>query len=274
MKKNHLLVLLIGVLVLCSCTTPKNIVYFQDLNAVDNLAVQTEQSFRLRPEDKINIIVNSKDPSLEALFTLTSPNQRYTLGASSMPQTVAVKNGVTGQQPVAFTVDAGGNIYFPYLGEVHVAGMTRMEVAALIRQSLMNLSLVNDPVVTVEYVNMAISVLGEVKNAGRMDIYKDHFTILDAIAQAGDLTINGQRENVMVIRQENGSQHTYFIDLCSNKSVVESPAYYLRQNDVVYVSPNTRRQRDANASGNTIFTPSFWISAASLLTTITALLIK
>lgn len=274
MKKYHLLSILLCLVILCSCSTPTNIVYFQDLNSIDKLKVQTEQSFRLRPEDKINIIVNSKDPALEQLFTLTSPNQRNVLGASSTPNTVASRNGGSTQMPIAYTVDSKGDIYFPHLGKLHVVGMTRLEVAELIRKTLIEYNLVNDPVVTVEYVNLAVSVLGEVNKAGRIEINKDHFTILDAISHAGDLTINGQRENVMVIRQQNGEQKTYLINLCSSQSVVESPAFYLQQNDVVYVSPNERRQRDSNAGGNTVFTPSFWISATSLLTTITALIIK
>jgi polysaccharide export outer membrane protein len=103
---------------------------------------------------------------------------------------------------------------------------------------------------------------------------KDHFTILDAIASAGDLTISGQRENVMVSRQIDGEDYTYFINLCDREDMMNSPAFYLQQGDVVYVTPNPKRRREANSAGNTFNQPSVWISLASLLTTITALLIR
>lgn len=152
--------------------------------------------------------------------------------------------------------------------------MTRQELARHIKSRLINENHVKDAVVTIEYVNIAITVLGEVNRAGRMDITKDHFTILDAIAQAGDLTINGQRENVMVLRKEGNKQHTYFINMCSQREMLSSPAFFLQQDDIVYVTPNDRRKRDSTVGGNTVLTPSFWISIASLLTTITALIIR
>lgn len=260
--------------VLYSCSTPKDIVYFQDAYAVEGMTLQAEQTFRLRPEDKINIVVNSKDPNLEALFTLVVPGQRHTLGATVTPQTTAGKTSNGSTSAIAYTVDKEGRIEFPYLGLLKVAGMTRQDVATMIKQKLIEQNLVNDPIVTVEYVNMGVSVLGEVKNSGRIDIDKDHFTILDAISHAGDLTINGMRNNVMVLRQVNGVQQVYFVDLCSAKSVLQSPAYYLQQDDVVYVSPNKRRQRDSNVNGNSVFTPAFWVSIVSLLATGTALVLN
>lgn len=260
--------------VLYSCSTPKDIVYFQDAYAVEGMTLQAEQTFRLRPEDKINIVVNSKDPNLEALFTLVVPGQRHTLGATVTPQTTAGKTSNGSTSAIAYTVDKEGRIEFPYLGLLKVAGMTRQDVATMIKQKLIEQNLVNDPIVTVEYVNMGVSVLGEVKNSGRIDIDKDHFTILDAISHAGDLTINGMRNNVMVLRQVNGVQQVYFVDLCSAKSVLQSPAYYLQQDDVVYVSPNKRRQRDSNVNGNSVFTPAFWVSILSLLATGTALVLN
>lgn len=258
-----------------SCSTPENIAYFQDAHQNQSLKLQAERQFRLRPEDKINIVVNSKDPVLETLFTLTAPSTRNSLGVSSMPKTVAGKGSSSGNgQTIAYTVDKNGEIDFPVLGKIKVEGMTRQEVALEIKKRLIAANLVNDPVVTVEYVNIAISVLGDVAKPGRIDVNQDHFTILDAIAYAGDLTINGERESVMVLRKEGGEQKTYFVNLCSGQDLVNSPVYYLQQNDVVYVTPNDRRKRESTVSGNTVLTPSFWISVASLLTTITALIIR
>lgn len=264
------------VLLLAACKTPTNITYFQDATALQEVQLQSEQMFRLRPEDKINIVVNSKDPSLETLFTLTAPSTRNTLGASSQPKTIAGKTNTGGsaQQTIAYTVDAAGDIDFPIIGQIHAAGLTRQELAKSIKNELIQRQLVNDPIVTVEYVNIAVSVLGEVQRPGRMDVTKDHFTILDAISQAGDLGINGERENVMVIRKQGERQKVYSMNLCSLKDIADSPAYYLQQDDVVYVAPNKKRMREATVSGNTVLTPSFWISVASLLTTITALILR
>lgn len=258
-----------------SCTTPKNVAYFQNAADINGMAVPAKQQFHLRPEDKINIVVNSADPMLMQQFNLTATtNSSRSLGSTVAPQTTSgnVYNsyGVT----LAYTVDEQGDIYFPVLGKVTVEGMTRQEVANYIRQRLIARELVKDPIVTVEYVNLSVSVLGEVNKPGRIEVLKDHFTILDAIASAGDLTISGQRENVMVSRQIDGEDFTYFVNLCDREDMLNSPAYYLQQGDVVYVTPNHKRRREANSTGNTFNQPAVWISLASLLTTMAALLIK
>lgn len=260
-------------LCLASCSTPKDVTYFQDAKFLDGMAVQAEQQLRLRPEDKINIVVNSSNPMLEQQFTLTTMNSNYVLGSSVSPKTTVGGTNGSGQM-VAYTVDEQGTIEFPVLGKISVGGKTRKEVAQYIQSRLIARELVSDPIVTVEYVNMGVNVLGEVNNAGHIDINKDHFTIVDALARAGDLTITGNRRNVLVTRQVDGQNKVYNVDLTNMQSMLQSPAYYLQQNDLVYVSPNDKRKREANATGNTFNTPAIWISIASLLTTITALIIK
>lgn len=259
---------------LSACSTPTNVSYFQDVANNCTLKLPVERSFRLKPQDKVNIIVNSKDPSLQALFTLTTVGTTTPIGAATTPLTVAGRGSTYSSSPIAYTVAEDGTIEFPVIGKVKAAGYTRQDVAESIRRTLIKESLVNDPIVTVEYVNMGVSVLGEVNRPGRINILKDHFTILDAISEAGDLTINGVRENVMVIRQDGDEQSIYTVNLCSAQNIVESPAYYLQQDDIVYVNPNPKRKRESLVSGNTALTPSFWISVASLLTTISALIIK
>ena len=260
-------------LCLTSCSTPKDVTYFQDAKFLDGMAVQAEQQLRLRPEDKINIVVNSSNPMLEQQFTLTTMNSSYVLGSSVSPKTTVGGTNGSGQM-VAYTVDEQGTIEFPVLGKISVGGKTRKEVAQYIQSRLIARELVSDPIVTVEYVNMGVNVLGEVNNAGHIDINKDHFTIVDALARAGDLTINGNRRNVLVTRQVDGQNKVYNVDLTNMQSMLQSPAYYLQQDDLVYVSPNDKRKREANATGNTFNTPAIWISIASLLTTITALILK
>lgn len=267
------MMLSIAVAWLTSCSTPQNITYFQDAAVVNGMALQAEQQLRLRPEDKINIVVNSSNPLLEQQFTLTTANISRTLGSSVTPKTTAGSS--TGNaQVVAYTVDEQGTIDFPVLGKISVGGKTRKEVSQYIQQRLVARELVSDPIVTVEYVNMGVNVLGEVGKPGHIDITKDHFTIVDALSYAGDMTINGDRCNVLVSRHADGANLVYTIDMTNMQSVLNSPAYYLQQNDLVYVSPNNKRKRESNATGNTFNNPSVWISIASLLTTITALILK
>lgn len=275
MKKwnNNILLALLVLATIVSCRTPQNVEYFQDAARLDGMVAQAEQQFRLRPEDKISIVVNSSNPMLERQFTLTAPSTAYVLG-STVKQESASGTAAGYRQIVAYTVDEQGTIEFPVLGKISVMGKTRKEVAEYIQDRLIARELVSDPIVTVEYVNMGVNVLGEVNSAGHIDISKDHFTIIDALSKAGDLTINGNRENILVTRQVDGETKVYRVDMTNMQSVYNSPAYYLQQNDVVYVSPNKKRKREANASGNAINNPTIWISIASLLTTITALILK
>lgn len=265
--------ILVASMWIISCSTPKDVTYFQDAESLNNMAMQAEQQFRLKPEDKINIVVNSSNPMLAQQFTLTTTNSKNILGSSVSPKTT-VGGSVGNTQMIAYTVDEQGTIDFPVLGKISVGGKTRREVAEYIQDRLIARELVSDPIVTVEYVNMGVNVLGEVNKAGHIDITKDHFTIIDALAYAGDMTITANRRNVLVTRQEEGANQVYQLDMTNMQEVLNSPAYYLQQNDLVYVSPNNKRKREARASGNTFNTPAIWISIASLLTTITALIIK
>ena len=259
-----------------SCSAPNNVAYFQNAEAIRGMTLQHEQPLLLRPKDKINIVVSSADPMLVNQFNLTaSTSSMRSLGSTTSPQTtIGGSGGSSNAQILAYTVDEQGDINFPVLGKVAVAGKTRQEVASYLHNRLIARDLVRDPIVTVEYVNLGINVLGEVNRPGRIDIQRDNFTIIDAITEAGDLTINGQRENIMVMREVDGEDQTYIINLCDRQEMLESPAFYLQQNDVVYVTPNAKRQREARTAGNTFNQPSVWISLASLFTTITALLLK
>ena len=273
----YLLSTLVFIIMWCllSCSTPTNVAYFQNAEDIRGMTLQREQPLRLRPKDKINIVVSSSDPMLIGQFNLTAvTNNMRPLGSTTSPQTSIGNVSGSAAQILAYTVDEQGDIIFPVLGKFSVYGQTRQEVAEHLRTRLIERDLVRDPIVTVEYVNLGVNVLGEVNRPGRIDIQKDYFTILDAITFAGDLTINGQRENVMVMREVEGEDQTYIINLCDRQSMLESPAYYLQQNDVVYVTPNPKKQREANSTGNTFSQPSFWISLASLLTTLGALIIK
>lgn len=259
------LLLAASIILLGACSTSKNITYFQDLRPGESeLTLTAPVEIRIHPKDKLSILVNSQDPRLTNLFNLPILSQQIGLNSYS-----SSSRGVSG-----YTVDTNGNIDFPVLGQLHIAGMTREEVAAHIKKELQSHDLIKDPVVTVEYMNLSISVMGEVNRPGRYNIEKDELTILDALSQAGDLTIFGKREKVLVMRKENGKQRVYGINLCSGEHLYTSPVYYLQQNDVVYVEPNDTKARQSTVNGNNVRSTSFWISLASLLTSIAVLIAK
>lgn len=254
----------------CSCSAPSQVTYFQDLRPGESeQKVVAATEIKVRPGDKLSIIVNSRDPQLTQLFNLPYVAQQIGQGVVTVNSTSTNSQGVSG-----YTVDEQGMIDFPVLGKIEIAGKNREEIAAFIKEELLAKNLVKDPVVTVEYMNLCISVLGEVTNPGRYSIDRDKVTVLDAISMAGDLTIYGKREKVLVLREENGVQHVYGINLCSAEHLYTSPVYYLRQNDVVYVEPNNVRARQATVNGNNVRSTSFWISLASLLTTVAVLVFK
>ena len=164
-----------------------------------------------------------------------------------------------------------GNIDFPIVGRIKVAGLTRSELSTLIRNKLNEDGLLKDAVVTVAYQNFNISVLGEVNHPGKFTVESDRVSLLDALAMAGDLTIYGRRDSVMVIRETEGVRQVMFNNLLS-KDVLNSPSFYLQQNDVVYVKPNRIKAQQSGINQNN--NVGVWLSAASLLTTVLMLLFK
>lgn len=258
-----------------SCTTPKNVTYFQD--AYDQMVIQPSamRQIRVEPNDKLSIIVKSKDPELANLFNLGIYSNRVGNVTSVNGDGTSIRNYSTSNEGIsAYTVSPQGTIDFPILGTLHVSGMSRSELAGFIKGELMGRNLVKDPTVTVEFLSTGISVLGDVNHPGRFDLNRDNLTILEAISLAGDLTIQGQRENVMVIREENGKTMTYRVDLTDTRNLMESPAYYLKQNDVIYVEPNNLKKRSTTVNGNNVLNASFWVSIASLLTSVAVLVFK
>lgn len=258
--------LLAGLALLCSCSTPKDVLYFQDLRPGDTYRLNEARDITVRPMDKLTIVVNSRDPQLTALFNLPEVRKQISSTASS-PVTSS------GGDLLGYTVGSDGCIDFPVLGPQLVSGMTREQIAAHIKKELVTRNLVKDPVVTVEFANLAVSVLGEVKSPGRYLLDRDQTTILDVLGMAGDLTIYGNRTKVLVLRQEGDTRRTYAVDLTSSSQVYSSPAYYLQQDDVVYVEPNAMRARQSTVNGNNVRSTSFWFSLASLLTSLTTIFI-
>lgn len=256
-------IIAVAVLLLSSCSVAKQVPYFQDILSDSTLAIiPSPENITLQPQDKISILVNSRDPQLMTLFNL--PVIQKTIGSNASSST---NNSLAG-----YTLDQDGNIDFPVLGTLHLAGMTREQAAAYIKGLLISENLVKDPVVTIEYVNLNVAVLGEVNKPGRYSIDKDQLTILDALSMAGDLTIYGLREKVTVMRQNGDNQQIYEVNLTSAKDVFSSPVYYLQQNDIIYVEPNRMRANQATVNGNTVVSSSFWVSVTSLLVSVAVMI--
>ena len=207
-----------------------------------------------------------EDPEASSLFNQFTINQ---IMGTTQRVTATGSNGIVG-----YTVDANGDIDFPVLGKLHVTDMTRQEIADLVKNELEKQGQARNASVTVEFVDLGVTVLGEVKAPGRKNIMRDTYTVLDAIADAGDLTIDAKRDHLMVTRMQGDSVKNFQLDLKDQRSLMSSPAFYLQQNDIVYVEPSAKRARTATVNGNTILSASFWVSIASLLATLASLVIR
>ncbi len=266
MKNYFIIAALAVVSILTGCVTPKHITYMQGYENGMTQKVREMKRLKIQPDDKISIIVSASDPELAQVFNLTIAQMRAGQSLSNSTS----NNGQTS----AYTVAPDGTINFPLLGVLNVAGLERVELAKKIEGEIIAKNLLKDPVVIVEFLNATISVLGDVAHPGEFAIDRDNLTILQALSKAGDLAITGERQNVLVVREENGDDVAYRVDLTDTENLMESPAYYLQQNDVVYVEPNNTKKRQATANGNTVLTPSFWISIMSFVSSLVILFVK
>lgn len=252
---------IVSLLASCSSKTYQKINYLQDVQADTTISMQTHEGILVQPQDMISIVVTSRSAELAAPFNLA--NVSYQAGAET-----------TGGQYrlMGYVVNKEGNIDFPVLGEIEVAGLSRWEVSRKVKTMLQEKGLLKDPIVTVEFMNFKISVMGEVNHPGSYAVTGDKINLLEAISLAGDLTIFGKRNNVRIVREENGQRKIYVVDL-RRSDLFTSPAYYLRQNDEVYVEPNRVRAGQSTLNENSFKSTSFWISVGSFLVTIANLII-
>ena len=250
------------VMAMSSCKGSKQVAYFQDVANKDTvLTTALAQTLRVQPGDKLMVVVHSRDPQLSALYNMPIVGTR-----------IGMENGSgRSQGTMPYTVDSKGQIDFPVLGKLTVAGMKREEIAYLIQSRLVNENLCNDAIVIVDQDNAYISVLGEVARPGRYALTKDHMTVLEGLGMAGDLGIQGKRTNVMLVRSGEGQAQTFQLNLNDLAQVASSPAYYLQEGDVIYVEPNNYRKRQTTVNANNMLSTGFWISVASLATSIVSL---
>ena len=226
MKKINFGLLLFILLTGTSCISSKKMIYLQGVDSLTNPAqvIQQDYELRIKPDDQLYIMVSSKEPELLTPFANTQ-----ILGSSTSG------GGTNIQETTGVQVDKNGKIDVPILGEIQVAGLTRLQLADEIKKRLEEGQYIKDPTVSVR---MKISVMGEVGSPGVHEMAGDRITLLEALSMAGDLTPTAKRTNILVLREEEGKRHTYTVDLTSGRDVLESPCYYLQQNDVVYVEPN------------------------------------
>lgn len=251
------------ILMLASCATVKDIAYFQD-RAIDHPEkIDMHAGIVIQPKDMISIVVSSRNPELAPMFNL--PVVSYQAGSE------VVNTG--NQRLMGYVVDNEGYIDFPVLGKIQVAGLTRWQLSDMIKKELTEQGLLNDAVVTVEFMNFKISVMGEVNAPGTYTVEGDKITVLQALSLAKDLTIFGKRDNVTVIRELDGKRTFYNVDLCS-VDLFKSPAYYLQQNDIIYVEPSEVKARQSTLDDKGLRMTSIAISSGSLLISVATLLVS
>ena len=248
---------------LVSCASYKKIVYFQDEQIGKQQVLNQGKPITVKPEDMISIVVTCREPQLTAMFNLAYVSQGIGGNASSIDQ-----NRISG-----YTVDSEGNIDFPVIGKISVEGLNREEIKNKVKDELVKRELVKDPVVTVSFLNLQFSVLGEVLHPGQFSISKDRVSILDALSMAGDLTVYGMRDKVNVTRFCGGGRVTYQLNIRST-DIYKSPAFYIKQNDIIYVEPNKVKANESTVNGNKGQDVSVWISIASVLTTLGVIIFR
>lgn len=273
MKYLHYVFVLTGILLISSCGSTRDIAYMQDLTAGQQIQLEAAKQLKAQPDDKLTIVVTCDKPVLASMFNLPYVSSRIGMGTTGTTGTVS-GNGASENGILAYTVDKKGDIEFPIFGKIHVAGLERAEISALIRQKLIDSNQIKDPTVVVEFMNHYVTVIGEVSNPGRFNLNRDKTTLLDMIGMAGDLTINGRRQPVKVLRNNGDNYQVYEVDLCSGVDILKSPVFYVQPNDLVYVEPNKKRSNESTLNNNTLQTPSFWLSLGSFMLTLGVLIFK
>ena len=262
-NSRNILYLIVALFFLSSCVAPKNIAYFQNRLVDQPEQIDKHGGIVIQPKDMLSIVVSSKNPELVVMFNL--PVVSYQAGSE------VVTSGY--QRLMGYVVDNEGYIDFPVLGRLKVSGLTRWELSEMIKNRLIDDGYLTDCVVTVEFMNFKVSVIGEVNSPGTYTIEGDKVTVLQAISLARDLTIFGQRENVTVIRENEGERTMYQINLC-DVSMFDSPAYYLQQNDIVYVEPSEIRARQSTTDDKALRMTSIFVSSGSLLVSVASLIVN
>jgi len=251
---------LVILMFLNSCSSSKNVAYFQNSDVVNLDSSKVLYDAHIMPKDLLTITVSTTDQDAAIPFNLTVPN--------AMSQ----GNRSTYSQPLIqnYLVDNEGNVDFPVVGKIHVGDLTKSQAESLIHDKIITyMSKSENPIVCVRMTNFKVSVIGEVSRPATFVVSNEKINILEALAQAGDLTIYGRRDNVKLIREDiTGEKHIYKLNL-NDAGLVNSPYFYLQQNDVLYVEPNKAKAQNSDIGSMT----TLWFSATSILISIASLLV-
>jgi len=244
---------LLFVVLLFSCASRKDVVYYQNIDETPTQEKLDSYEIKIQADDLLTIVVSAQDPEIVVPFNLGS-TRGSTTGSGSSPV----------QQ---YLVDNDGNIEFPILGSLKVGGLSRSEVLAMLKQKI-SVFVVN-PIINLRITNFKISVQGEVNRPGTFPVTSERVTVIEALTMAGDLTIYGKRDNILIIREVDGVKSYNRVDI-TKADFINSPFYYLAQNDVIYVEPN-KSKISASAVG-----PSTGLifSVTSLLIALITLIIR
>lgn len=254
MLKKNIVSLLVLLLLLSSCASRKDLVYYQDIDSVQ-MNNSTYQSL-LQPDDLLTIIVRGENP--EAVVAFNMPNISYNTNDQV---------GVEIQRLFTYLIDSENTINFPVIGKIKLGGLSRVDAEKALVKEISKY--VINPKIDLRILNYKITVQGEVNKPGTYPITSERVTVLEALSIAGDLTVYGKRNNIMLLREENGAKKVVRMDL-TKADFINSPYYYLRQNDVIYVEPNKTKINGAAVGPNT----GIILSAVSLLVTVIALTIR
>lgn len=262
MKKFFLpIVVLTMVVLLGSCSSGKDVPYFQNIDEISLAGSKGLYDAKIMPKDMLTITVSTTDPAAAAPFNLSVGN---TVGASGQ-----LSNGA-GNLP-GYLVDNDGNINFPVIGHMHVQGMTKSQCQDMIREKLLPyMAATENPIVTVRMSSYRVTVTGEVNRPGVIPVSTEKMSIVEALAQAGDLTVYGKRDNIMLIREDETGQKKMVRLNMNDANLINSPYYYLQQNDIIYVQPNSVKAKNAGIGPST----TLWFSFIGIVTSISSLLVN
>ncbi len=245
------------VLLIFSCKSREEVVYYQNIDAMAKAEQSNSYEIKIQPDDLLLIIVSADDPETAIPFNLSSV---------SVPSANNMMN-TRGQETIqSYLVDANGVIDFPVLGKLKLSGLTRSEVLQLFRDKISKY--IKNPIINLRIMNFKVSVQGEVTLPGTYNVPSERITLIEAISMAKDLTIYGKRDNILIIREINGVKSYNRVDI-TKADFINSPFYYLAQNDVVYVEPNKTRINGGAVGTNT----GVIISVSSLLITVITLIV-
>ncbi|WP_369765666.1 polysaccharide biosynthesis/export family protein [Flavobacterium sp. WC2429] len=246
------IILFLMVLLLFSCASRKDVVYYQDIDSITNQEKTNSYEVKIQADDLLMITVFGEDPEIALPFNLKSP-------------TVSASSG--GQSPLSYLVDANGTIDFPVLGSLKVSGLTRSEMLKMLQDKIK--VYIKNPIINLQITNFKVSVQGEVNAPGTYPIASNRITLIEALTMARDLTIYGKRNNILIIREVDGVKSYNRVDI-TKAGFINSPFYYLAQNDVIYVEPNKSKIGAAAVGPST----GLIFSVTSLLIAVITLIIR